>query len=108
LRKWPRQKGVALGEGGIRPLAGVEETNKNQQVIGEKPRRRTRPKLGLRWMGMKDKAGSTREPHGAAFRKEGGIIFSRFVAAVHTAVQRNSLVFFFACCRKNAGNTQVA
>src|SRR3954463_8018913 len=35
-----RQKGAALGEGGIRPLAGVEETSKNQYLIGEKPQRR--------------------------------------------------------------------
>ena len=54
-------------------------------------------------MGMKDKAGSTRTAHGAALRLEGGIIFSRFVAAIHAAVQRNSLLFFFARpCRKNA------
>jgi hypothetical protein len=34
---------------------------------------------------------------------EGGIIFSRFVAAAHAAVQRNSLLFFFeSACRKNA------
>jgi hypothetical protein len=40
LCKRPRQKGAALGEGGIRPLAGVEETSKNQYLIGEKPQRR--------------------------------------------------------------------
>jgi len=40
LCKRPRQKGAALGESGIRSLAGVEETNKNQYLIGEKPQRR--------------------------------------------------------------------
>jgi len=57
-------------------------------------------------MGTKDKAGSTRKLYDAALYPEGGIIFSRFVAAFHTAVQRNSLLFFFVpSCRKNADST---
>jgi hypothetical protein len=54
----------------------------------------------------KYKAGSTRDID-AAFHPEGGIFFA-LSALFHVAVQRNSLLFFFAApCRKNAGRARL-
>jgi len=83
LCKRPRQKGAALGESGIRSLAGVEETNKNQYLIGEKPQRRRgrQPKAPV---GDSRRAGSTRArlvPPSI----EGGIIFCRSVFSCRSA-----------------------
>jgi hypothetical protein len=45
--------------------------------------------------------------YGAAFRVEGGIIFSRLYKSCHAAVQRDSLLFFFArACRKNGVDSE--
>jgi hypothetical protein len=80
-------KGAALGEGGIRPLAGVEETNKNQYLIGEKPQRR-RGRKPQAPVGDIEKRRDQPAEIGAAFHQRAALFF--VAASFHAAVQRNS------------------
>jgi hypothetical protein len=80
-------KGVALGEGGMSPLAGVEETNKNQYLIGEKPQRCGWRKLAAP-VGDKEKRREQPARIGAAFHPKAALFFG--AASFHTAVQRKS------------------
>src|SRR6185312_9922607 len=79
---------------------GSRKQNKNQRVIGEKPRRRCRP-YGRTPVGDEDKR--VNPPFRCRLPSWRAALFFPAMLTAHAAVQRNSLQFFFRClCRKNA------
>jgi hypothetical protein len=93
-------KGSRISEGGKDRRLGSRKQDKESTCYRRKPDRRTWPWPDAFQGDGIYKAGSTRDI-GAVFQPEGGIFFIRR-ASFHDAVQRNSLLFFFAQrCRKN-------